>query len=266
MSYSSALTPALAGVAGVFIAMLVLLEVGRRIGMRDFEKDPETAGKGLGALEGALFGLMGLLIAFTFSGAGSRFDARRQLIANEANAIGTAYLRLNLLPTGAQPKLRDSFRQYLDSRLDFYRHFMEDDAAAKAAKDHSVALQTEIWNLAVEATHDVSREANANAVTSLVMQSLNDMIDIMTTRMVALQIHPPPPVYWMLIVLVLVCSLLAGYETAAKKTRSWIHIAGFAVIMAGSILLILDYEYPRTGLIRIDAGDQVLVDLRNTMR
>jgi hypothetical protein len=264
--YSSDLTPAIAGVLGVFIAMLLLLEVGRKIGIRDYAKDPENTGKGLGRLEGAMFGLMGLLIAFTFSGAGSRFDTRRQQIVKEANAIGTAYLRLNLLPTGAQPKLRDSFRRYLDSRLDFYRSLPDNDAGPKAAQDRATALQVEIWDQAVEATREMSREDNANAVTVLVMQSLNEMIDIMTTRIVALQIHPPAPVYWMLVVLMLVCSLLAGYGTAATKTRSWIHIIGFAVIMAGSMLLILDYEYPRAGLIRMDPADQVLIDLRNRMR
>jgi hypothetical protein len=259
------LTPIIAGVVGVFIAMLLLLEAGRKVGMRDYAKHPENAGKGLGALEGAVFGLMGLLIAFTFSGAGARFDARRHLIVDETNAIGTAYLRLNLLPAGVQPRLRASFRQYLDSRLDFYRRLPDDAAGAKAANDRAVALQDEIWNQAVEATRE-SREANANAVTSLVIQSLNEMIDIATTRMVALEDHPPAPVYWLLVALVLACSLLAGYETAARKTRSWIHLLGFAVIVAGSILLILDYEYPRTGLIRVDPGDQALIELRNSMR
>jgi hypothetical protein len=266
MFYSNAWTPIIAGVVGVFIAILFLLEAGRRIGMRDHAKDPENAGKGLGPLEGAVFGLMGLLIGFTFSGAGSRFDARRQLIADETNAVGTAYLRLDLLPASAQPKLRDSFRRYLDSRLDFYRSLPDDAAEAKAANDRTAALQADIWSQAVEATHEISREANGNAVTSLVIQSLNEMIDITTTRMVALQIHPPAPVYWVLVALVLACSVLAGYETAARKMRSWIHIFGFAVIVAGSILLILDYEYPRIGLIRVDPADQVLIDLRNSMR
>lgn len=266
MLYPSASPAVIAGVTGVFIAMLVLLEAGRRIGMRDYAKHPENAGKGLGPLEGAVFGLMGLMIAFTFSGAGSRFDAKRRLIADEANAIGTAYLRLNLLPAGAQPKLRESFRQYLDSRLDFYRSLADDAAAAKVANDRAASLQDGIWNQAVEATRQVSREANANAITSLVLQSLNEMIDITTTRTVALRLHPPAPVYWMLVVLVLSCSLLAGYQSAARKTRSWVHVLGFAVIVAVSILLILDYEYPRTGLIRIDPTDQVLIDLRNRMR
>jgi len=69
----------------------------------------------------------------------------------------------------------------------------------------------------------------------------------------------------MLVVLVLAGSLLAGYGTPALRARSWLHIARFALIIAGSILRVLDYEYPRAGLIRIDPIDQVLIDLRSSM-
>src|SRR3954470_7110389 len=100
----------------IFASTLILLEVGRRIGVRRRVLDPEGAVAGLGAIESAVFGLMGLLLAFPFSGAASRFDVRRQLIVEETNAIGTAYLRLDLLPTSYQPRLRDDFRSYVDAR------------------------------------------------------------------------------------------------------------------------------------------------------
>jgi hypothetical protein len=257
---------AFAGVAVPFIAILALLEVGRRIGARDYAKHPVNADKGFGALGSAIFGLMGLLLGFTFSGAGTRFDARRHLIADETNAIETAYLRLDLLPTGEQPKLRNSFREYLDSRLAFYKSFPDDPAGARAAQDRTTSLQSQIWSEAVEATFQAGSQANSNAVTSLVIQAINEMTDITTTRTAVLQIHPPMPIYAMLIALVLVCSLLAGYETASRTARSWVHVLGFSAILAVAVLLILDYEYPRTGLMRIDPADQMLVDLRNKVR
>ena len=83
--------------------------------------DPVGARAGAGVVDGAVFGLLGLLVAFTFSGAATRFDARRQLVVEEANAIGAAYLRLDVLPAAAQPALRARFREYLDSRLAAYR-------------------------------------------------------------------------------------------------------------------------------------------------
>jgi hypothetical protein len=93
---------------GLFIAILVLLEAGRKIVMRDYAKHLESTDKGQGLLQGVVFSLMGLVIALTFSGAGARFDKRRYLIVDETNAIGTAYRRLNLLPAGAQPNTGDT--------------------------------------------------------------------------------------------------------------------------------------------------------------
>jgi hypothetical protein len=94
----------------LFLGILLLLDIGRRIGVRRLTDGPEGARVGTGTIEGAVFALLGLLIAFTFSGAGSRFDDRRALIVEETNYIGTAYLRLDLLPASAQPALRDLFR------------------------------------------------------------------------------------------------------------------------------------------------------------
>jgi hypothetical protein len=256
----------IAAISALFAAMFLLIEAGRRIGIRHHKRDPKGAGEGLGAIEGAVFGLMGLLVAFTFSGAGARFDARRQLVAQEANAIGTAYLRISLLPESTQANLRQSFREYLDARLEYYRLLPGDRSAADREADRFTALQAGIWNQAVEATRQAGREANANAVTSLVIQSLNEMIDITTTRYVALKTHPPAIIFWMLISLVLACSVLAGYGTSANKSHNWIHCVAFVTILAVTVLVILDYEYPRFGFIRVDAIDQVLRDLRASMR
>jgi hypothetical protein len=249
----------------LFTAMYGLIEIGRRVGIRHRRKHPDHAGLGLAAIEGAVFGLMGLLIAFTFSGAGSRFDTRRQLIAREANAIGTAYLRLRLLPDRTQPELRLKFRQYLDARLNYYR-MLPDSMAAAREQNRAAALQADIWNRAVEAIRAAAGSTNVNAITSLVMQSLNDMIDITTTRFVASQIHPPQIIFGMLLAVVLACSLLAGYGIAANPKRCWIHTMVFASILTVTVLIVLDYEYPRFGLIRIDPLDQVLEEVRNRMQ
>ena len=102
--------------------MVVMQHVGHGIAMRRIAQDPEGAKKGAGVIEGAVFGLLSLLLAFTFSGAVSRFDTRRHLVGEEAIRIGTAFDRIKLLPTDAQPGLRDLFRRYLDARLETYRN------------------------------------------------------------------------------------------------------------------------------------------------
>jgi hypothetical protein len=203
---------------------------------------------------------MGLLLAFTFSAAASRFEARRDLIVQETNAIGTAYLRLDLLPASYQPELREEFRRYVEARLSVYRKLPDLDAS-RAEVSKATALQGKIWTQSVTGC----KELNSPAATSLLLSSLNEMIDITTTRAVARQAHPPTIIFLMLFLLVLASSLLAGYGMSAAKDRSWLHMLAFAVIMALAVYVILDIEFPRVGLVRIDSVDQVLVDLRNSM-
>jgi len=247
-------------IAGLFAGMLVLLEVGRRLGLRRRARMPEDAGAGLGAVEGALFALLGLLIAFTFSGAAERFEVRRHLIVEEANAIGTAYLRIDLLPAAAQPAMRDGFRRYVDSRLAVYRALPDLDAA-KEELARSAAIQGKIWSAAVAACP----QAPSPQACVLLLPALNAMIDITTTRTVAGYTHPPALIFAMLAVLALACSLLAGHAMAGSRTRNWVHILAFAAILTITVYVILDYEFPRIGFIRIDPVDQVLVDVRAGM-
>lgn len=243
----------------LFVGMVMLLETGRRLGRRRQAWLEEGARAGLGQVEGAILALMGLLVAFTFSGAATRFDTRRQLIVQEANAIGTAWLRLDLLPAAAQPELRDLFRHYLDARLATYQR-MPDLAAVRTEADRANALQGEIWKRATIAC----REA-ANPLTAQLIPALNDMFDIATTRNSAALIHPPAIIFFMLGTLALMSSLLAGYAMAGGRSRSLIHVLGFALILSTTVYVILDLEFPRLGLVRIDSFDRILVELRSSM-
>jgi len=246
---------------GLFLGMLLFLEIGRRIAIRRMKEDAGAAGEGISAVDGAVFALLGLLIAFTFSGASARFDTRRQLIVEESNDIGTAYLRLDLLPADLQPALRESFRRYLDARIEVYRK-LPDIAAAKESLAKANELQKQIWRQAVVASR---AEGAQPAAPVLLLPALNAMIDITTTRTMATQMHPPTIVFAMLFGLALAASLLAGYGMTGSKVRRWFHMLGFALVMAFAVYVILDIEYPRLGLIQVAAFDQALVDLRASM-
>jgi hypothetical protein len=251
------------GVAtATFVAILAALALGRWIGRRMLAKHGPVVPSNIGSLETAVFALLGLLIAFTFSGGLSRFDQRRVQAVQEANAIGTAYLRLDLLAPSVQPKLRKTFRDYVDSRIATYRK-IADLPAARAELGHSQELQTEIWRQAIEATRAAGGHPQ---VALLVLPALNDMFDITTVRVAATQIHPPVIIYAMLIALAIASALLAGYQSAGEKAIDWVHQIGFASIIAFTVYVILDIEYPRLGFIRIDAIDQVLVNVRAGMK
>ncbi len=246
---------------GLFLAMVLLLEIGRRIGIKRLQQDPEGARAGIGAVEGSVFGLLGLLIAFTFSGAASRFDARRQLIIEETNAIGTAYLRIDMLRVDAQPAVRELFRRYLDTRIEAYRK-LPDIQAAKKELAKAAEMQNVIWKQAVAAC----RTGSSPQAAMLVLPSLNQMIDITTTRTMATQMHPPIIVFIMLGIMALAGALIAGYGMAAGKSRNWLHVLCFAAIMAVTVYVIIDIEYPRVGLITVETFDQALIDLRAGMK
>ena len=240
----------------LFAGILACLEIGLWLGRRG----AEGTGKAFTPLAGAVFALMGLLLAFTFSGAAARYELKRQLIVSETNAIETAYLRIDLLPAARQAQQRDNFRQYLDSRLAFYRNIADSDAA-RAEAVRFAALQREIWSEAITAC----QQGCADPQAVFVLSSLNAMIDITTNRAVALQTHPPAIVFALLAMLPLICALLAGFD-AGGKGRSLIHMLGFAVILTITIFIILDYEYPRAGyFISLDSTDQLLANLRASM-
>jgi uncharacterized protein YneF (UPF0154 family) len=246
----------------LLVGMLVTFEIGRRVGAARLARDPDGLAKGAGAAEGAVFALLGLLMAFTFSGAASRFDERRMLINTEANAIGTAWLRIDLLPDEAQPPMRDLFRRYADLRSTVYRG-ADDIEAVKTRLDEATALQDQIWKHAIAAGKLPGASSQA---TMLLLPALNDMIDITATRAMATATHPPMVIFVLLVVLSLIGAMLAGYATSPNKDRSWFHQITFALVTSLAIYVIIDLEYPRLGLIRVDAADQVLIDLAKSFR
>jgi hypothetical protein len=249
-----------AAIVGILIAgILISMEVGHRIGVRR-ARNPGRRHPLSASIQGAIFGLMALLVSFTFYGAGSRFDARRSLAVREANAIGTTYLRLDLLPPETQPELREDFRVYLRSRLAVFQQ-IPNIKAVKAALDRSSALQDSLWTKVVKASNGIGP-----AERILILSSLNDTIDITTESTVAFITHPPAAVFIMLALTVIFSSGLAGYEMSGSSRRDWVSTISFTLVLAIALYVILDYEFPRIGLIRVDPVDQVLVHTLNKMK
>lgn len=246
---------------GLFTGMLLFAEVGRRIGMRWMADGTGASGSGRSLVENAVLALLGLILAFTFSGAALRFDARRKLVVEEANAIGTAWLRLDLLPATAQSVERDLFRRYLDSRLAIYRA-LPDIEAAYAALPRATNLQAEIWKHAVAACE----ERHDPSTTSLVLSSLNAMFDIATSRTEATKVHPPRVIFVLLGSLAFACALVAGYGIASGRKRRWGHVVGFAAVISLSVYVIVELEFPRMGFVTVSDSDQLLEDLRASMK
>ena len=244
----------------LFAAVVLCFQLGFRLGRRDSHIS-STAVDSVSAITGAIFALLGLIVAFAFSGALARLDTRRQLIVQEANAIGTAYLRLDLLPLEAQAPLRERFQAYAVSRAALYQD-LGDDAAVRRDLDTAEALQHEIWDQAMAA----SRGADFQSARLLLIPALNEMIDIVTTRSVAIQTHMPLFIWFGLSILALVCATIAGYGASVAQHSFHLHSILFAAVVAFTVYMILDIEYPRFGFVRLDQANQALIDLRQTMK
>jgi hypothetical protein len=226
---------------GVALALLLAMEIGYRIGRWHQRVGRGSVKEFVGIIDAPILALLGLLIGFTFFGAAERFERRRDLIVEETNHIGTAYLRLDLLRAEDRDALRTFFKTYLDSRIKTYA-VLPDVKAALAEYDRTQQLQSEIWTRSVEAAQ---KTGTAYASIQLV-PALNAMIDITTTRLAV----------------TLLAAMLAGYQMATAARRSWFHVSLFVLTFTLAVYVILDLEYPRLGLIRVDAADALLKDLR----
>jgi hypothetical protein len=230
--------------------MIVLQQLGHGLRLRR-QTSPQSS-----AIEGAVFALFGLLLAFTFSGAVERYDVYRELVTEERNAIETAYLRLDLLAPQGQPSLRQLFRNYVDSRLHLY------DGAAGEVQPATKQLQREIWQQSVA---QVAAPGANPDVAKLLLPALNQMIDITATRQNAFNMHPPAIIFLLLFVLSGGSAFLAGFGMTTT-TRSWLYTIAFAFAVTLTIYATLEIEYPSKGLIRLTNSDQVLLQARDSMK
>jgi hypothetical protein len=233
----------------LFPVMLLLLELGRRYRLRHKTPSESTA------IESAIFALFGLLLAFTFSGAMTRYDAHRQLLVEETNAIGVAYSRLDLLPPAEQPALRQMFRDYVTSRLGLY------EKVGYEVSPTTEHLQREIWEKSVAASSAPGAHRDA---ARLLLPALNTMTDITFTRQATFNMHPPVIVFFLLYAFSLGAAYLAGYSITAIG-RNWFYSIALALSVTATIYATLEIEYPRRGFIRLAETDQTLIELRNSM-
>jgi ABC-type glycerol-3-phosphate transport system permease component len=244
----------------LLVVMLAFEELGYRLGAYNARRNPQQAYEGLGAVEAAVFALLGLLLAFSFSDGMDRLADRRKLIIEETNAIETAYLRLDLLPAAERHEMRLLFREYLDARLHVYDNLTDADATSRAL-DQAAQLQQKIWSQGVRATQAAPSEIPAR----LLLPALNEMIDVTTARTIALQTHLPMLIFVLLTCVAILSAVLAGYAMAKRGWRSWFHSLLYAAVIAATIYTVLDLDHPRIGLIRLDSADRALKNLRDSI-
>lgn len=240
-------------VAGLVLGgTFVVLEVAYQAGLRS---KPKEAPPQLSTVQGAMLGLLGLLLGFSFSGATGRFIDRQDIVVQEGNAIGTAYLRADLLDEPHASALRTALRAYCDARITLF----EDVSTERNAKVRAemARLQADVWKAGVDGVRGKDPRA------AMVLPPLNEVFDLLSTRDSVVDRHIPP------IVLGLLCGCAAmsiatiGYGCGLQRRRGIATVGGFALLIAVALWVTIDFDYPRRGLIKV--SDRPLVNARAAM-
>jgi hypothetical protein len=225
--------------------LLALAETGYRFGRRFRRRHPDDASGHSGSIQGAVLGLLGLLLGFTFAMAVGRHESRRELVIQEANSIGTTWLRADFLQPPQREEMKDLLQRYA-------RHRLEIAAAAKdpvafAEKRGKVAgFHAGMWEKARRAA-----TASPSPITATFIVSLNETIDLDASRMDAARNHVPGAV-WLLLLVVSGCgSWASGYGSGAGGSRSAFSQYVFPLLIGVVITLIADIDRPQRGLIGV---------------
>lgn len=209
----------------------------------------------IGVIQGALLGLLALLLGFSFSGALTRFSARQDLIVAEANAVGTAWLRADILPQPHRDAMRQALHSYTDARLEL---FASSDASRRDALIEGVnRAHARAWAVAVEVV------AARPELTVPTLPPLNEVADLLGAQNAARQRHIPNLI--MAVLLACACGSVAsvGFGLVFIDRRTHLPAIVLVLLIAASLWLIIDMDYPRLGLIRIDG--QPLIDLKQSL-
>jgi hypothetical protein len=239
------------------VVLLACSEVGSRLGLRLHASRDEARKRAVAGVPGAILGLLGLLLGFTFAMAVARYDARRALVLQDANTIGTAYLRSSFLPDARVQPVQDLLRRHTALHIEAF-HGWSDAAARADAVARSAELQRELWAHAVAA----GREAPGAMVASFV-SALNDAFDTESERIAMSQAGIPPTIWVLLLFVAGIGCLSNSYAAAAEGVRSPFSTLVLPLLITVVVLLIFDLMHPRQGL--IGQSQQPLLDLQQSI-
>lgn len=245
-------------VFGVYVCiaamMTVSCEIGFRLGRRNFSRQDKEASSSVGPMVGGLLGMLGFVLAFTFSMAASQYDLRKHNMLDEANTIGTAYLRADLIPEPVASEVRALLREYVDVRLAGAANI---DVPAQLRR--STEIHEELWpkvaGLAV---------ASPSTNTSLAVQATNDLIDMHEKRVTgALHNRIPSSIWTALLAITALTMLTMGLQVGLSGKRRLGALAPLMLAFAVLVTLVVDLDRPRGGLITV--GQQAMIDLQASM-
>jgi hypothetical protein len=248
--------PSVVGIV-LFILMLLALWMGNRMRKRFWHAEEGDTKGGVNSLLGALFGLWGFMLAFTFSQSGNRFESVRGMIVDEANILRNTIIKADFFPDSIRNDYRIELRKYLEERIAYYDYADDGEKFTKNRKELSNTART-LWNMTIEQ----SKKPNLSGATGGMSAALTSLFDIGIKREAILSFGIPAPISLMLIVLALAICLVGGFTTPAVKRKEWIVIAVFAMLACTILYITMDLAQPMSGFIKPDTGQITIINLR----
>jgi hypothetical protein len=242
----------------LFLVMVVSGEIGHRVGRRRRAEADDTLKSQVVTVQGGMLGLLALLLGFSFAIAESRFEVRKELVVEEANAIGTAALRGRMLAEPHRRAVAALFRDYVDVRLAAMRHYHQ-ASELQTLDDRAGSLQEELWTQAI----GVTEKDKSMVPTGLFVQSLNAVIDIKGKRDAALNNHVPESVLLLLFLVAMLTVGMVGYGGGLGERRMTGILLLLSLLLTLVILLIMDLDRPRRGIIQVN--QRSMIDLKQTL-
>ncbi|MDX2133866.1 MAG: hypothetical protein SFV52_03745 [Saprospiraceae bacterium] len=237
--------------------VLLSIEIGYRVGLNRSSKSGVEQESFTGSAVGSMLGLLAFVLAFTFGMAASRFEVRKQLLLEEANAIGTTYLRTDGLPEPQRTECRKLLQQYVDLRANPNMNRKELPALIAASEK----LQADLWVHAMTIPKEGERSP---LLRSLFVQTLNQLIDMHTAR-ITMGVHNRVPTsVWIWLFSALMVSMMAlGYQSGLIGKKRVLVSIMLALIFSSVVLLITDLDRAGEGTVKVNI--QPLLDLKKTI-
>lgn len=245
---------------GIVVVVLVSIEGGYRLGHFAHQRAEDEKESPVAAIAGSILGLGAFLLAFTFGIVANRYDAKRELVREEANALRTAWLRSDFLPEADRAETRRLIRKYLDTRLEFAQARDFDPERARVLLTQAEEDQARLWEIAVA---NARKDMNSD-VAALYIESLNELFAIHASRVVqGMQARIPIAIWIMLLALTSLGMSAVGYQTGIAGSRRSLVRPILAVSFALVMALIADLDQPGGGLVRV--SQQPLIDVQTWM-
>ncbi len=241
----------------IFAIYVAAYYAGNRL--KRYRAASTDAGKEGGSISAGVMGLLGLLLGFSFSMANSRYDARREAIVEEANAIGTAFLRTAVYPDSMMILLRSKMKDYVDARIAYFEAGADIEKAL-AAYDRGSEIGNEIWYIAA----NFARTQSVVTRDAQMLPALNAMLDSASARLATTRAQIPTYILEFLILLSVATAFFIGYEQ--KSRFDWIQVVVYSFIFALTVKTVIDLDQPRRGAITLKEANQQIVELRDLFK